>query len=181
VKIYVTVEGIDKEIADLREFGAKAHEKLKDLVATSADAIALKAALAAPVSTGALRGSMAVRFSESGLTAFIGPRRRYGTFQEYGTGASGLAHTFVSMKDTSDTTPLRHRIPMGFPSVKMLARWAKRHKLSPFIVARAIWRRQGLKPQPFTEPAGAAVVPGFVSGVEKILEDQAAEFNAKQR
>jgi len=180
VKIYVTVEGIDREIADLKQFGVKAHEDLVDLVKSSGDSIATQAAARSPYSTGALRSSIGVKLSTSKLTAFIRPKKGYGVYQEYGTGTAGMAHTFVSMKDTSDTTPLRHKIPMGFPDVNRVAPWAIRHGIKPFLVARAIWRRQALLPKQFTTLAGESVAPEFIAGVGKIIEDQAAEFNAKR-
>lgn len=180
MKIYVTVEGVDRVIADLNEFGAKSREELIDLVKSSGDSIAVQAAARAPTWTGALRTSIGVKLSKSKLTAFIRPKKAHGIFQEYGTGSVGIAHTFVSMKDTSDTTPLRHKVPMKFPSVKRLAPWARSHGLNPFLVARAIYRKQGLKAKQFVESAGESVAPQFVAGVEKILEDQAAEFNAKR-
>ena len=180
MKIYVTVEGIDREIADLKQFGAKAHEDLIDLVKSSGASIATQAAARSPYSTGAMRASIGVKLSKSKLTAFIRPKKGYGVYQEYGTGSTGVAHTFVSMKDTSDTTPLKHKIPMGFPSVKRLTPWALRHGLNPFLVARAIWRKQGIRAKQFVTLAGESVAPEFVSGVGKILEDQAAEYNAKR-
>jgi hypothetical protein len=85
-----------------------------------------------PVDTGRLRSSIthAVRtvgFLPPVLQGAVGSNVKYAPFMELGTG------TFAG----------KARVKM--PPVQALEGWARRHKISAFLVARAIFRAGGLK------------------------------------
>lgn len=84
----VSVEGLDElnRIAfDLGRAGLRAAGEAAKAVQKTAHDIAGTAQALAPVDTGALRSSIGVDSSASGLTAVIGPTVSYGPFLEYGT------------------------------------------------------------------------------------------------
>ena len=80
--------------------------------------------------TGRLQNSITHRISGGGgnLTGEVGPSVKYGLYVERG------------------------RRPGKPPPVAAVAGWARRHGVSPFLVARAIGRK-GVRPAPFLLPA----------------------------
>jgi len=80
--------------------------------------------------TGRLQNSITHRISGGGgnLTGEVGPSVKYGLYVERG------------------------RRPGRPPPVSAVAAWARRHGVSPFLVARAIGRK-GVRPAPFLLPA----------------------------
>jgi hypothetical protein len=81
--------------------------------------------------TGRLQNSITHRIDGSGggnLRGEVGPSVRYGLYVERG------------------------RRPGRPPPVSALTAWARRHGVSPYVVARAIGRR-GVRPAPFLIPA----------------------------
>jgi hypothetical protein len=80
--------------------------------------------------TGRLQSSITHRVSGGGanLTGEVGPSVKYGLFVERG------------------------RRPGRPPPVSAVAGWARRHGVSPYLVARAIGRK-GVRPRPFLLPA----------------------------
>jgi hypothetical protein len=80
--------------------------------------------------TGRLQNSITHRISGGGgnLTGEVGPSVRYGLYVERG------------------------RAPGRPPPVSAVAGWARRHGISPFLVARAIGRK-GVRAAPFLLPA----------------------------
>lgn len=80
--------------------------------------------------SGRLQNSITHRISGGGgnLTGEAGPSVKYGVYVERG------------------------RAPGRPPPVAAVAAWARRHGISPFLVARAIGRK-GVKPAPFLLPA----------------------------
>lgn len=72
--------------------------------------------------------SHSIEGSGASLTGRVGPSARYGFWVERG------------------------RRPGRQPPIAAIAGWARRHGVSPFVVARAIGRR-GTRPQPFVEPS----------------------------
>jgi hypothetical protein len=80
--------------------------------------------------TGRLQNSITHRISGGGgnLTGEVGPSVKYGLYVERG------------------------RRPGSPPPVSAVSAWARRHGVSPFLVARAIGRR-GVKAAPFLLPA----------------------------
>jgi hypothetical protein len=83
-----------------------------------------------PQDTRQLMGSINHQVAGSGLniTGTVGPSLAYGAFVERG------------------------RRPGKYPPIAAISGWAKRHGISPFLVARAIARR-GTRPQPFVAPS----------------------------
>jgi HK97 gp10 family phage protein len=90
----------------------------------------------APVDTGALRADItpSVFSSRRGVTGTVGSTKFYAPFMELGTG------TFVGR-------------PPHRPPASALRQWARRHRMSAYVVARAIARRGGLEPRRFLQRA----------------------------
>lgn len=97
----------------------------------------------APVDTGRLKGSIASKLTANyggGLfkqtAAIVGSNVTHAPFQELGTG------TFVGRPP--------HRVPVRF-----LRTWAGRagRRMNPYLVARAIFQRGGLRPKKYLERA----------------------------
>lgn len=74
--------------ADLNQAGRAMSDFTANLVGDTARTVEQIAKSMAPVDTGDLKNSIAVRF-ENALTAIIGPGVEYGTYQEFGTGSRG--------------------------------------------------------------------------------------------
>lgn len=92
--------------------------------------------MATPVDTGRLRQSVTseVRQDGSGVTLVMGSNVEYAKPVEYGAGR---------LSDAPDSSGNAF-----FPPPSALAGWAKRHgNLNPFLVARAIFARGGLRPR----------------------------------
>jgi hypothetical protein len=177
LKIYATVEGVEKAIADLSEFTTESQKKLRELIGDKGDLIASAGRILAPVATGKTKESIDKMVGHRALAAWIRPERskrlNYAADVEYGTSSLGATN--------AGSTRLYHRVPhRPIPSPKKLKSWAESKGLNPFAVARNIYKRGGIKPRLYMERAAAMHGPGFVAGVERILEEQARDFNAKR-
>lgn len=136
------------EVRGLREAEAKMEQVANDLVGKpmvnafkqATMIVERDAKIFAPVDTGRLRASISsdIRVVQSGpfgkeVQGVVGSNVSYSPFMELGTGI------FVGR-------------PRYFPPPEALEVWARRHGIaSGFIVARAIFRRGGLRGRKFLE------------------------------
>ena len=142
---------LDIEIEGLREVQEKMEQVISDLhgppVLNAMRDATLKverdAKRFAPVDTGRLRASIvpSVALKDNVLEGVVGSNVKYAPYMEFGTGL----HTERAMMGGGGS---------HFPPSSALELWAKRHKLpNGFVVARAIWRKGGLKPRRFLRQA----------------------------
>lgn len=105
-----------------------------------------QAKINAPVDTGRLRSSITdeVRVDGNAVQGIVGTPVTYAPYMELGTG------TFVGKS-------------RYFPPSDALDLWARRHGTTGFVVARAIWRRGGLRPRRY---------------LQRTLEDNVARVSA---
>lgn len=125
--IIVRIDGLDELRAKLTS--TRAEPPVQRFLDRAAIFIQGQARIHAPVDTNVLRGSVTVETTGKHERS-IGTNKDYGPYVEFGT----RPH---------------------FPPVAAITPWAKRHRLEPFAVARAIGMR-GTKAQPFMRPAAVA-------------------------
>lgn len=136
--------GIDIEVTGLVETRRKLRQVAEDMhgkpivqaVRESAFLVERDAKRNAPVDRGRLRNSITSDIRQSGrdVIGVVGSPVKYAPNMELGTG------TFVGK-------------PPHFPPPSALRLWAARHGMNAFLVARAIFRRGGLKPRRFLQGA----------------------------
>lgn len=137
------MSGVKAEIRGLKEVQAKMKQTAKDLhggemydaMNEAAKTVWQDARLLAPVDSGRLRSSITpeVRTDGKTLEGVVGSARYYAPYMETGTG-----------------TPAGHS--PHYPPPEALELWAQRHGYkNGMVVARAIWRRGGLKPRKFLQ------------------------------
>lgn len=110
----------------------------------SANNIWRKSKEMSPVDTNTLRGSISINKSRREFKRAVGSSVKYAVFVHEGT----RPH---------------------FPPIKALEGWARRHKISPFVVARSI-ARKGTKAVPFLEKPLNESFKDIVGFIEEALE-----------
>lgn len=128
--ITAQVEGLDRLQRGLTGAPRALGSETRKAMEASLTLIEGDARKNAPQDTRRLAGSItySIRGTGAELTGRVGPSLRYGWFVEHG------------------------RRPGKFPPLAAVSGWARRHGVSPFVVARAI-ARKGTRPQPFLVPA----------------------------
>lgn len=140
-----TGAAIRAEVRGLRETQRKLEQVVRDLegngelfdgIRKATLMVMRDARILAPVHTGRLRASITPEVRRQGLMyeGVVGTNVVYAPYMELGTG------TFVGR-------------PAYFPPVSALQSWASRHGINAFVVARAIYRRGGLKGRKFLQGA----------------------------
>lgn len=124
--------------------------------------------------SGRLRRSIALWKRSDGSGVNIRVRARHGAIMEFGSGPKG-----ASMNRADLPNWFKHRIPYPFPNVKRLKSWARSKEIEPFLVARSIFRRQGLAPRPYLYPAFEMEREAVIADIQTILSSSAVE-EAKQ-
>lgn len=135
MKLTLTVKGLAKLSAALKQAGTVTRLAMAAHVGATALGIQKDAKGAAPVDTGRLRSGIQVASYHGGLSYEVFVNPEYGVYVEMGTG------------------PAVGR-PSFFPPSSALRNWAARHgmKGKEFLIARAISRR-GQKPRPYFGPS----------------------------
>jgi len=107
------------------------------------------------VDTGHLKRSILVEQEDAlgGIMVEVGPTAPFGHFVEYGTGIFGPYKT-----------PLTK-----MPPVAALEEWARHHGIDPFVLARAILRKGGLKPRPYLYPAAEEEIPPLYDRIKRLF------------
>jgi len=147
------------EVRGLVEAQKKMKQVIKDVhggrlssaMDTATQLVTRDAKLLAPVDTNRLRSSITpeVRTDGKTLEGVVGSNVSYAAATEGGTG-----------------TPAGHS--PHYPPPAALDRWARRHGFSSgFVVARAIWRRGGLKPRKYLQRGFDQNKPA----IQRLLED----------
>lgn len=133
----VSIEGLDELIAKAHNSGALIGRPLKRFFTLSAIAVQKQSRELAPVDRGLLRSSIA--YDVDGGTvpewAKIGPNVPYGASVEFGIG------------DFNEGPGGLGQAPL--PTAEQLEGWARRKGLDPVMVARAIERKGGIRPNPY--------------------------------
>lgn len=126
----IRVEGLQRLAGRMGTAGQRLQTETQIAMQKSVLLIEGTARELAPRDTGRLGGSISSRITGRGATLLgeVGPSVKYGFWVERG------------------------RRPGKLPPIAAVAGWARRHGMSPFLVARAIGRR-GTRPQPYMWPA----------------------------
>ena len=136
----VTIEGDQRARNSLRGMAIQLHgREMVNAMARATVTLERSAKKNSPVDTGRLRSSIShaefsTGFPSPKLVGIVGTNVTYAPFMEFGTG------TFAGKSP--------HR-----PPASALSRWARRHGMNPFIVARAIFEKGGLEPRHYLSDA----------------------------
>jgi len=111
----------------------------------------------APVNTGRLRASItpAVEVENQTIRGIVGSNVSYAPYMELGTGIFAGGSRYFPPPDALETWARRHGMPPG----------------SGFIVARAIFRRGGLKPRRFLQGAFEENKDSITGYIERAVGD----------
>jgi len=155
VKISMTVKGISDLKAALARSTNLTRLAMATHVANTALGIQRVAKEKAPVDVGRTRSSIQISVFNGGLTYEVAVNAAAGIFAETGTGR------FNTLGAT----------PAYFPPPSALKGWARRHGMAgkEFLIARAIFKRGGLKPRPFFQPAIDQFAPDYEAEAARIL------------
>lgn len=153
----VVIEGLAEFMERLR---AGVAGPVRRFLESAAIAVQSAARERAPVDTGRLRADIGYELDESSppLWAKVGPNVFYGPYMEYGTG---------TLADGAGGKGGAHRPPSS-----ALAGWAQRHGgLNPFLVARAIGARGGLRPRRYMRGGLAAALGAIEAFKERLGQE----------
>lgn len=148
------IEGLAELIARLR---AGVAGPVRAFLESAAITVQSAARERAPVDEGRLRADIGYELDEAEMPtwAAVGPNVFYGPYMEYGTG---------TLADGPPGKGGAHRPPSA-----ALAGWCQRHGgLNPFLVARAIGRRGGLRPRRYMRGGLAASLGAIGTLVERL-------------
>jgi HK97 gp10 family phage protein len=135
----IRISGLKETIAGLKSYDNRKQMAIKQIVAGSAFNIEANAKKRASVDTGRMRSSITNEFSDSGFTAKTVVPVDYAAYVEFGTSPH-------------------------FPPVHALRRWAKRHGVNEWAVAKGI-SKNGTPAQPFLFPSFLQEKPRFNSNL----------------
>lgn len=132
MQLLVEVKGATELANDFTDAARRFPKEQQEAMDTALLLIERDARLNVRQDTRALMGSISSRSKTQGgghtLIGTVGPSRNYGYWVEFG------------------------RRPGKWPPIAAVEGWARRHGISPFLVARAIGRK-GTKARPFLIPA----------------------------
>lgn len=155
MKITLKVEGVEDVRRALQRAGSLIRMAMIGLVSETALGIQRDAKENAPVDTGRTRASIQTAAWEGGLSQEVWVGAESGLYQDRGTGTENL-----------DGPRPRHHPPSD-----ALKRWCARHGLRglEYVIARAIYKRGGLRPRPFFTPAVEKYEKGYSQEAARIL------------
>jgi hypothetical protein len=168
--LYINIKGEKEVIGAFDSFDSVTAEGLKNIISKYADDIVQGAVLKAPTYSGRLLASINKRMGTDPEkpTGVISPSVRYGAMQEFGTGPLGAA------LNRSPRPPWHHySLHPSYPPISKIKDWAIRHGIPPFLLARAIFRRGGIPPQPFLTPTVNGVETEMTAEIGSFLESRA--------
>lgn len=136
--IAVEIRNLEETQREMERIVQELHgEPMLNAMRTATLLVQRDARIFAPVDTGRLRASIVpeVRVQGKDVMGVVGSNVFYAPYMEFGTGAFGKGGSH-------------------FPPPSALDVWARRHGLpNGFVVARAIWRRGGLKGRKYLQRA----------------------------
>jgi len=163
--VVVIVDGKAQTLATFDKYNKSVVEKVKGVLRLGAGWVQAGAKLR--VKNEKLRASIGIHEKSGGATQLIAPggKRSIGGMVEHGIGAQGRSYT--------SGKPI-------YPSpVGDLKKWALRHGLNPYAVARNIHKRQGIGPKPFLQPAYLATMDAISREADRAIKDVTTEVNGK--
>ena len=151
MEVRVKVTGIEKLVKKLDDLTAR---PLKNALTRAGLTVEREAKLQVPVDTGRLRNSITYIVDPSPVPTWVqvGTNVKYARFVELGT--------------------KRH-----FPPPGALGRWAKKHGMNAYALARAISRR-GTKAHPYLRPAFEASRDAIQATLQHAAEEIKARWQA---
>ena len=165
IEVTCTVTGERESVAAFDAFDTAAKDALREVLSENGDILLREFRSGEPSDTGRLRKRTTKSTSNDGLTVAIKASPSQWAYAEWGVGSLG-AGTAINEPDWFRSR--RHMIPK-FPnwSNSVLALWAKRRGLVPYLVARGIFERRGVRARPF-------ITPSVDRHKGRILEDESS-------